>query len=171
MALQPCRECGREVSADAFLCPACGAPFPSRIKWTGSGLEWKSRTTVFGFPLVHVAFGRDGKGRLRVAKGVIAVGQFAMGLITVAQFGIGILFGFGQFLVGLAVIAQFAGGLLLGIGQFATGVLVVGQVAVGIYAICQIGLAKYMWGPSRTDMEAVAMFSAILLRLRQLVGL
>jgi hypothetical protein len=171
MSLKPCRECGREISTDALACPECGAPFPARVKWTGAGLEWKSRTTVLGFPLVHVAFGRDGQGKLRVAKGIIAVGQFAVGLITLAQFGIGILFGFGQFLIGLTVVAQFAGGLLLGIGQFATGIIVVGQVAVGVYAICQLGLATYMWGPSRTDMEAVAMFSTILLRLRELLGL
>jgi len=171
MPLTPCRECGREVSTDAYQCPACGAPFPARQKRMGSGLEWKSRTTVLGFPLVHVAFGRDAQGRLRVAKGIIAVGQFAVGLITLAQFGIGILFGFGQFLVGLTVIAQFAGGLLLGIGQFATGFMVVGQVVVGIYAICQVGWAKYMWGPDRTDMEAVAMFSTILLRIRQILGI
>ena len=68
------------------------------------------RPDLGGYPLVHIAFGKDSRGKWRVAKGVIAIGQFALGLITVAQFGVGLLFGFGQFLFGGVVLAQFAGG-------------------------------------------------------------
>jgi hypothetical protein len=118
-----------------------------------------------------VAFGRDENGKLRVAKGFIAVGQFAIGLVTFAQFGIGILFGFGQFLLGLAVVAQFAAGLLVGIGQFATGVITVGQVVAGIYGYCQAGWAKYLWSYNRVDMEAVALYSTIAMRLQEWLGM
>ena len=105
MALEACRECQKEVSTQARTCPHCGAPVPTRSGWKGSGVDWKSSQTLFGYPLLHVAFGRDEHGRLRVAKGIIAIGQFAVGAITVAQFGVGLLFGFGQFIVGLTAIA------------------------------------------------------------------
>ena len=171
MALKPCRECGREVSTEAVACPQCGAPRPTELDWTGTGFEWKTRANILGIPLIHVAFGRDKQGKLRVAKGVLAIGQFAIGLVGVGQFGIGMLFGFGQFMCGLVILAQFAVGGILGVGQFATGVLAVGQVATGWYALCQAGWAKYLWSQSRVDMEAVALFSTIKMQLFQLLGL
>ncbi|MBI5250602.1 MAG: zinc ribbon domain-containing protein [Desulfomonile tiedjei] len=170
MALKPCRECGNEVSSDAFSCPKCGAPRPALPTWTGTGYEWKSQRKIFGIPLVHVAFGTNANGRVRIAKGVIAVGQMGIGLITVAQFGIGIIFGLGQFMLGLTVLAQFAGGLLVGIGQLATGVIAVGQFVAGIYGLAQTGWAKYLWSPHRTDMEAVALFYTVYTKLAGLFG-
>lgn len=170
MALTPCRECGKEISSDAFSCPQCGAPRPSLPKWQGTGYEWKSQRKIFGIPLVHVAFGTNAKGKLRVAKGVIAVGQLGIGLFTFAQFGIGVVFGFGQFILGLTVLAQFAAGLLAGIGQISTGVFAMGQFVAGIYGLGQAGWAKYMWSASRVDMEAVAMFSTLYARLSALFG-
>jgi hypothetical protein len=84
MALVPCRECGTQVSTQAFSCPHCGAPRPSEAVWTGTGFEWKSARTCLGYPLVHIALGIDSRGKRRVAKGVIAIGQFGICLITVA---------------------------------------------------------------------------------------
>jgi hypothetical protein len=137
----------------------------------GIGREWKSRAKLFGIPLVHVAYGTDEHGKIRVAKGFIAVGQFAVGAITVAQFGIGIIFGLGQFVAGLLVVGQVAIGLILGVGQLACGLFAIGQFVVGIYGLCQFGWARYMWSPERTDMEAVATFYTIQMKLRQLLGL
>ena len=171
MALLPCRECNREVSNEALSCPHCGAPWPTTREWKGSGFEWVSQTRVFGIPLVHVAFGRNKNGKRRVAKGIVAIGQFAVGLVTVAQFGIGILFGFGQFVVGLIVLAQFAGALAVGVGQFATGIFAAGQFVVGIYGLCQVGWAKYLWSQKHVDMEAVAMFYTIHMKVRQFLGI
>ncbi len=125
-ALGRCRECQHEVSTTALACPHCGAPDPSRKAWRGWGIEWKSKTAICGYPLVHVAFGRDAEGRLRVAKGFIAIGQFAIGVVTIAQFGVGMLFGFGQFIIGLNAVAQFAFAAVVGLGQFATGYLAIG---------------------------------------------
>jgi hypothetical protein len=169
MALQPCRECGRDVSTEAISCPHCGAPRPAEAEWTGTGYEWASRTRIFGIPLVHVAVGRTKTGKPRVAKGFVAIGQYAVGLVTIAQFGVGILFGLGQFMVGLVVVAQFAAALAFAVGQFAVGVVTIGQVVAGIYGLCQTGWAKYMWSPSRVDMEAVALFHTIYMRLLQLL--
>jgi hypothetical protein len=158
MALTTCRECGVEVSDQARTCPRCGAPQPARTEWSGSGFEWKSPQTFAGFPLIHIAVGRDSRGKLRVAKGIIAIGQFALGLITVAQFGVGLVFGFGQFLLGSFVLAQFAGGLVLGVGQFATGYAAIGQVVLAYYGLGQIGLGQFLWTMSRKDSEAVRFF-------------
>lgn len=131
-ALVPCRTCTRPISREACQCPHCGAPFPARRLAPASGYEYKSRATLFGWPLVHVAFGRDRNGRLRVAKGVIAIGQFGIGAITFAQFGVGLVFGLGQFMLAPFAIGQFAGGLAAA-GQFGLGILAgAGQFATGL---------------------------------------
>jgi hypothetical protein len=170
MALQPCRECGNGVSDNAVSCPQCGAPHPAVKDWAGTGIDWKSGAKIFGIPLIHIAFGRDRNGKRRVAKGVIAIGQYAVGLFTAAQFGIGIIFGVGQFMMGLTVLAQFAGGLVIAVGQIAAGVITVGQFVVGIYGLAQAGWVRYMWGPTRIDMEAVALYSTLQLRIEQWLG-
>jgi hypothetical protein len=158
MALSTCRECGAEVSDQARACPRCGAPQPAAATWSGTGFEWKSSRTYLGYPLVHIAFGKDSGGKWRVAKGVIAIGQFALGLVTVAQFGVGLLFGFGQFIIGGAVLAQFAGGLVVGVGQIATGHVAIGQVVLAYYGLGQTGLAQFLWSTSKKDGEAVRFF-------------
>ncbi|UCF71252.1 MAG: hypothetical protein JSW49_02945 [candidate division WOR-3 bacterium] len=162
MPLTQCRECLKDVSTEAQHCPHCGVPFPAKTKWQGRGFEWKSKQTVYGYPLIHVAFGRDAQNKVRVAKGVVAVGQFGIGLVTFAQFGIGILFGFGQFILGLTGIAQFAVTGLLGLGQFATGYIAVGQFALGYYVLAQIGFARYIWSQAVKDPEAIEFFRQLL---------
>lgn len=158
MTLAACRECGREISTEAPRCPHCGAPRPTDQHWQGTGYEWRSQQTVYGYPLVHIAFGKDARGKRRVAKGFIAIGQFALGVITVAQFGVGLLFGFGQFIFGLTALAQFAGGIAIGVGQFASGYVAIGQIVVAKFGLAQTGLAEFLWSPSRRDPEAVEYF-------------
>jgi hypothetical protein len=98
------------------------------------GYEWKSEATLFGLPLVHVAFGWDLEtGRFRIARGIIAIGQVAVGLITIAQFGVGLFCGIGQFVFGGFVLAQFAVGVVIAIGQFAVGIYAAGQFAAGLH--------------------------------------
>ncbi len=135
------------------------------------GFEWRTKAELFGWPLIHVAIGRDPQTlKLRVAKGIIAVGQFAIGLVTVAQFGVGLLFGFGQFLIGAVVIAQFAGGVVFGLGQFATGYVAIGQMAVGEYARAQLAWGRYVWTKARQDPQAVALFGRIWEGVKGLLG-
>lgn len=166
LALVSCRECQQEVSDVARACPQCGAPFPGRAYWQGTGLDWKSQATLWGYPLVHIAYGRDARGKLRVAKGVVAIGQFAIGLISIAQFGIGLLFGFGQFFVALTAVAQVAVTPICGIGQFATGYVAIGQMAVGYYALGQIAYAVYALGVNHRDAAALEFFARLLPFLR-----
>ena len=147
MALINCEECGAEVSDKAVSCPRCGYPMremPAAPFWARTGIwgyEWKSETTILGWPLVHIAFGWDmNTGRLLVARGIIAIGQFGIGLFTIAQFGIGLLIGVGQFIGGTFVVGQFAFGLLFALGQFAIGHYAIGQFAVGRYLL---GIVKH----------------------------
>ncbi len=112
-----------------------------------NGFEWKTRRKILGLPLICIAFGADEKGRPRVAKGFIALGQFAVGMVVIAQFGLGLI-SLGQVAVGVAAGGQLAVGLLTGIGQVCAGTFAVGQVVVGVYARGQVGWADYLWSPS-----------------------
>jgi uncharacterized membrane protein YvbJ len=88
--MKPCRECEHAVSEQAVFCPNCGAPYPGRDKWDGHGFEYKSQATLFGLPLLHVSF-KYRPDRVPVpAKGIVAIGQFAIGVITISQFGVGL---------------------------------------------------------------------------------
>lgn len=165
MGLTTCRECGREVSTEALACPHCGAPGPSGAgagyPWRTWGFEWRSATEVLGWPLVHVAVGRDSRGRLRVAKGIIAIGQFGVGLITVAQFGLGFLAGLGQVICGLTAIAQVAITAWFALGQVAVGYVAIGQAAVGYYALGQVAVGRHLWTPGQRDPAAAAFFRSL----------
>jgi hypothetical protein len=167
MNLVPCRTCDAEVSPEAAACPRCGAPFPAHPSWQGRGFEWRSVTTIMGYPLVHIAVGRTKEGKILVAKGIIAIGQFAVGMVAIAQFGFGLLFGFGQFILGCTALAQFAGALLAGVGQFATGYVAVGQVVLGYYGLAQAGLAQHLWTVSHKDPQAVEFFLSLKNNLTQ----
>ena len=112
MALVTCDECGSRISGKAVACAQCGNPvrhvtgLVPVLRW---GFEWRSKAELFGWPLIHIAIGWSKKtGKLMVAKGIIAIGQFGIGLITVAQFGVGLLFGLGQFVTGVLAIGHFA---------------------------------------------------------------
>jgi hypothetical protein len=124
--MKPCRECKREVSEQAITCPNCGAPFPVREKWDGWGFEYKSPYTMFGMPLVHISFKYRPNRVPVVAKGVLAIGQFAYGFVTISQFGVGVIsisqitvawYALAQFALGYSIIAQIGLYLHSGRGQ------------------------------------------------------
>ncbi len=170
-----CPACGIELSEGVSSCPRCGhlirAEAARTVHPRGHGFQWRSQAEILGWPLVHVAVGRDREtGKLLVAKGVIAIGQFAIGLITIAQFGIGFLFAFGQFTGGWIAIGQFALGIYFGLGQFATGATAIGQLAYGEYVLAQIGYGKHVWSSKIKDPEAVEYFRGLLSFLKSLVG-
>jgi hypothetical protein len=164
-----CPICGGLIPKGQNDCPSCGAPLVlgkdvsgiRRNAAGGTGYEYKSRITVYGWPLVHVAFGRNPRGGFRVAKGIIAVGQFGIGLITFAQVGLGVLFGFGQAVAGLFAIGQVAPAVFFGIGQFTTGHVAIGQFAIGDWVLAQIGIGIHTWTSFSRDPEAVAYFTGL----------
>ena len=177
MALTECPECSTSVSEKAATCPKCGYPMKpmadlERIsRRLFRGYEWKSKTKILGWPLIHIAIGRNKEtGRLMAAKGIIAIGQFGIGLITVAQFGIGILFGLGQFVGGIIAIGQFAGGIYFGLGQFATGITAIAQIAFGKYVRAQTGYGRYVWSSKLKDIQAIEYFQNLWHSMRNLTG-
>ena len=84
--MSSCRECQHQVSDQAIACPNCGAPFPARPAWDGYGWEYKSKIAIGDLPLVHVSFKYRANRRPVVARGIIAIGQFAVGVVCIAQF-------------------------------------------------------------------------------------
>lgn len=105
--MKPCRECRREVSEQALACPGCGAPHPAREKWDGYGFEYRSKLAIAGLPLLHVSFKYRPNRVPVVARGWIAVGQFAVGVVTLSQFGVGVV-SVSQFTIAGFALAQFA---------------------------------------------------------------
>lgn len=92
--------------------------------------EYRSETTLFGLPLVHIRWGRQaGQGKIQPAVGWIACGEVAYG----------ILFASGGFAVGGISFGGVSAGIFsyggFGLGLFTFGGLAVGGVAVGGAAI------------------------------------
>ncbi len=86
--------------------------------------EYRSAATFLGLPLVHIHFGEDENGKIRVAKGWIAIGTKAYGILYAAG--------------GLAVGGISCGACAVGIiaiGGFGFGVFAFGGMALGIAAI------------------------------------
>jgi hypothetical protein len=101
--------------------------------------EWRTRASVWGLPLVHVAFGYRSRWRPYHARGVIAVGQYAVGVVAIGQFAAGVVsvsqagagvVALGQFVVAAVGLAQF-GIVLDGAGPF---VWALGPIAAAILA-------------------------------------
>lgn len=124
--MKNCRDCRHEVSDQALACPHCGAPYPAKEQWDGWGFEYKSATVIMGLPLIHISFKYRPNRRPVVARGVIAIGQFACGIVTLAQFGIGVVsisqftiagFAFAQFALAYDLVAQMGLYLHEGYGQ------------------------------------------------------
>src|SRR5579871_1563423 len=143
MALIECPECSQQVSDEAWMCPHCGLPLRST---TFFGYDFRSQTTLFGLPLVHIATGFDPlSGRRRVARGIIAMGDLAIGVLALGGGAIGgIALGGGA----IVVIALGGGaiGLLFALGGAAVGAIAVGGAAVGIVALGGAAFGYYALG-------------------------
>jgi len=116
--MKPCRSCRREIAEDAVVCPHCGAPYPAKEKWDGWGFEYKSNATFCGLPWLHIAFKFRSNLRPVPAKGIVAIGQFAVGVFTLSQFGVGVVC----------------------VSQFALAGFALAQIAAAYSLIAQIGL-------------------------------
>jgi serine/threonine protein kinase len=130
--------------------------------------EWRSATTLWGWPLLHVATGVDpATGRARVARGIFAFGNLAVGVVAGGGLSLGVfsfgglaggLFAFG----GLAAGGVACGGLAVGLvalGGVSAGVVAVGGRAWGwLYALAGEGSARWVIDHARRDPEAVKFF-------------
>jgi hypothetical protein len=112
-------------------CPHCGkslqitAAEPNRPGFTLSpwlfGFEYSSDIEFLGLPLLHVAFGYSPHtGLPRLARGIFAIGNFAIGVVAIGGIAAG---GFVLSGIGLGVLV---------LGGIAVGWLAVGGIAVGI---------------------------------------
>ena len=133
------------------------------------GCDYRSKTELFGWPLIHVATGIDPKtGRKRVAKGVIAIGDAAIGGIAIGGAAIGVfacggaavgLFSFAGAAVGLLVaIGGAAGGLGFSCGGAAIGTIALGGLAVGYFAYGGAAIAVHGLSGMGRDAAAVNFF-------------
>lgn len=100
-----------------------------------SGYEYRSRKTVLGIPLVHINLTRGRGGGVRVAKGIIAIGDVAVGLLAIGGVAVG-----GLSLGGVAL------GLLLALGGVAIGGLSLGGLSIGLYALGGCAVGVYAFG-------------------------
>lgn len=97
------------------------------VRSFGVFYEYISPIKVFGLPLVHIRLGLGP----RLAKGVIAIGNYAMGVVAIGSCSLGIIS-----LGGISVGLFFAlGGI--GLGLLALGGLAVGGFAMGGFAVGQ----------------------------------
>jgi hypothetical protein len=118
--------------------------------------EFRSKSELFGLPLIHVALGIDPRtGFFRVAKGIIAIGDAAVGFLALGRIALG-----GIAISGLGMGLIAIGGLVLGaftIGRFSAGLLfALGGIAFSLtYAIGGLRLAKHFIAANGVDKELV----------------
>ena len=152
--MKTCPKCGRPLRDNELICPHCGEILASPPSLTPGEHEYRSHAQIFGIPLVHIVRGPDPRtGRLRWAKGVIAIGHLAIGGVAVGNIAYGgIALGsvsIGLISLGALAVGIFAaGGLSLGVLFAAGGVAVSVQVAVG-----GLALAPHALGGNRIDQE------------------
>ncbi len=95
--------------------------------------EYRSKRTIWGLPLIHIASGADGGKQMALARGAVAIGDMAVGLIAIGAFASG-GFTIGGVTVGLVTLSGISVGLLLAIGGVAFGGFAVGGLAIGMAA-------------------------------------
>jgi hypothetical protein len=134
-----CHECVAK-QAPRIVCHGCaarGSVLPYGWPGYGYGYEYRSSTTIGGWPLVHVCAGVDPVTmRPRIASGVVAIGNVAVGVLAIGGAACG-LFTFGGASIGLLLaVGGAALGLGISVGGVAVGSIAIGGAAVGfVYAV------------------------------------
>ena len=167
-----CSNCGYELAGltESSKCPECGRPLVEVLTrlhpMAESGKRYRSKSTIFGLPVLDIAIGpKHGEPRGR-ARGFIAIGDMATGVLAIgglARGGVAI----GGMAVGVFSTGGMSIGLIASLGGFSLGGLAAGGGAVG-YAAGGGGAAGYIaqgggaagyfarggsaFGPHRIDM-------------------
>ena len=141
-----CSNCGYVLTGltESSKCPECGRPLVEVLtrpaqRFANAGKRYRSKATLFGWPVIDVALGpKDGQMRGH-AKGIIAVGDVATGGIAVGGVARGIValggLALGLFSLGGGAVGLIAAGGGLGVGGIATGGGAIGLLANGGGAI------------------------------------
>ena len=103
--------------------------------------EYKSKRTLFGLPLVHINMGFG----LRVARGIIAIGNISIGVLSIGGVALGVV-SFGGLALGLLLVLAGAGAGAIALGGLAVGILAVGGFALGWFAWGGISYGVYSVG-------------------------
>lgn len=113
--------------------------------------EYKSKTKLFGLPLVHIVGGIGGRPRL--AKGIIAIGPAAVGVVALGAVSMGVLSLGGISLAlllalgGVSISAYAAlGGVAISYVISFGGLAIAKHIAVGGMAIADIAIGGYAKG-------------------------
>lgn len=133
MALLKCPDCNNDISDKAVICPHCGAAGQGFFR----AFEYRSKKMLFGLPLVNIVWGpafNPVTGRMRIAKGIIAIGGVAVGGLAIGGLAFGVI-ALGGAAIGLAALGGAALGIILAIGGFAVGFVALGGAAIGYYAV------------------------------------
>jgi predicted Ser/Thr protein kinase len=151
----------RQQSAGEFKTQIEGiASMPPQMRrsvlWQFQSFEYKSKRTLFGMPLLHVAHGIDpATDRKRTARGFFAFGDKAIGVVAFGGQACGII-ACGGVAVGVVAIGGIAAGLVcwgalalalvFSLGAISIGTLASGGLAVGWQAVGGVALGWYANG-------------------------
>lgn len=136
------------------------APEAMQSVYRALGREYKSKASIFGLPLLHVATGIDPRtGRKRIAKGVVAMGDVAIGVIASGGLAMGGLT-FGGMSLGLVSLGGVSLGLLLAVGGVAVGSVAFGGMAVGVVSVGGAAAGYYAYGGQAWAVHAADSASA-----------
>jgi hypothetical protein len=125
------------------------------------GRDYRSKRTVFGIPLVHIASGIDPlTGRGRVAKGIIAIGDTAIGLIAIGGQAFGGL-ACGGLAAGLVSFGGLSIAMFLAIGGMALGGCAFGGLAIGVISLGGGAFGLYSFGGAAWGLHALGANSTI----------
>lgn len=99
---------------------AASGPLPTgKENWNELNYEYRSPIQIAGWPLLHVAFGKDeNTGKVKRARGVVAVGSIATGGLAMGVMARGL--------------ASFG---VLSLGLISSGVLSIGVVSLGVMGL------------------------------------
>lgn len=109
--------------------------------------EYKSSSTLFGLPLVHINLTRGNvpSHRPRVARGILAIGDIAIGVVALGAIALGGI-SIGALSLGLLSLGGLALGLLGALGGLAAGMFAFGGVAIGYMAFGGAAVGLYAFG-------------------------
>jgi hypothetical protein len=140
-----CSNCGYRLTGlvDSSKCPECGRPLVEILTRKSfnrpRGFRYTSKAMLFGLPVLDIAFTNRRGDRMRVAKGIIAVGNVACGGIAIGVVAVGVvpigIVATGLFSIGMVAIAIFCAMGDVALGSLAAGNVVVGLLASGFIAV------------------------------------